>query len=751
MEDIVTKFIEEMRASGLGPAKESDIIADDKRHNYQLSNNKKNKKTGHYRLKIANDFGYGFFGDYRTDEFISWYSTTNKKYTEEEKAAFARHSKAEKLKREVEQKEAHNRAATEAQDFILFLDSCAEHPYLETKNVKSYGTLLSGKDLIIPMSDTSGVCNYQTIKPNGTKLFLKGAKKQGTWFVIPGTDTIAVTEGFATGATVHEATGYTIIILFDAGNLLYTAPYIKERYPDRDIIICADNDWDTIINGKPHNTGLIKGTRAAMEIGCKIAWPEFDTSLKNGHKAPSDFNDYRETHSLDDIKNIIQAAGYPESDRAVMGRDSSGDIDLQSHDVPDPEDWQDQFIRNKKSGIIEPRSTINILLVMESDPDLDGVFKYDSFAKRLIIFKCPPWEKPQYFKVRPIDDSVYIRLEAYVEGTWGLKISKDKSSDAIIATAQLDKNTFNPASDYFDNLEWDGVSRLETWLEKYVACNKQPKNYLSMVGAKFMCGLAARAIRPGIKFDTMIIFEGNQYAGKSYLARIMATVEGVEYFLDDFKDIENKDALMKMQGKLVVEFPEISTMRKSEVNDLKAFVSRQEDEFRPPYGRNTVTAPRQCVFIGTVNPEGPYLRDVTGNRRYWPVSCRNKLPIDELKAVMPQLHAEAVYLVKHGEKLWLSDTEYQMACKEQDKRVMADIWTDRIEEIVSTKFDISTDELLDSLGINTDKRNPMVYSRIHQTMSMLGWEACRVGTGKARKRGFKIIKKTENSYQQIDF
>jgi len=751
MEDIVTKFIEEMHASGLGPARESDIRADDKRHNYQLSNNKKNKKTGHYKLKISNDFGYGFFGDYRTDEFISWHSSSDKKYTEEEKAAFARRSKAEKLKREVEQKEAHNAAATEAKDFTMFLSECTDHPYLKAKNVKSYGVFLSGTDLIIPMSDVSGICNYQTIKPNGTKLFLKGAKKQGAWFEIPGKDTIAIVEGYATGATVHEATGYTVIVLFDAGNLLYTAPYIKEKYPDRDIIICADNDWDTVINNKPHNTGIIKGTRAAVEIECKIAWPEFDTSSKNGGKAPSDFNDYRDIYNLSDIKDIIQAAGYPESDRAVMDRDSSGDIDLQSHDAPDPEDWQDQFIRNKKSDCIEPRSTVNILLVMKHDPDLNGVFKYDSFAKRFIIFKCPPWEKPKHFKVRPVDDSVYIRLEAYMERTWGIKISKEKCSDAIIATSQENKNTFNPASDYFSALQWDGINRLETWLEKYVAQRKQPTNYLSMIGTKFMCGLAARAIKPGIKFDTMIIFEGIQYAGKSYLARIMATVEGVEYFLDDFKDIENKDTLMKMQGKLVVEFPEISTMRKSEVNDLKAFISRQEDEFRPPYGRNTITAPRQCVFIGTVNPEGPYLRDVTGNRRYWPVLCRDQIPINELKAIMPQLHAEAAHLVKNGEKLWLNTTEYKIACKEQNKRVMADIWTDKIEEIISIQNSISSDDLLTSLGIPTDKHNQMVYTRIHQTMSMLGWESGRVGSGNSRKRGFKRIKIEENDYQQIDF
>jgi predicted P-loop ATPase len=275
---------------------------------------------------------------------------------------------------------------------------------------------------------------------------------------------------------------------------------------------------------------------------------------------------------------------------------------------------------------------------------------------------------------------------------------------------------------------------------------KQSDEYLGLVGRKFMCGLAARAMYPGIKFDTMIILEGEQYAGKSSLARIMATVNGEEYFLDDFKDIENKDALMKMQGKLIVEFPEISTLRKAEINDLKAFISRQEDEYRPPYGRTIRRSPRQCVFVGTVNPEGPYFKDMTGNRRYWPISCRSRLDLVGLKNAMPYLHAEAAHLVRNGEKLYLTETEYNIAKGEQEKRCMFDLWTDRIESYVKNYNRVATDDICAHLELSMDKRSPIVFGRIQQIMASLGYKPTRYRESGSLKRGF-IKQETLNLYE----
>lgn len=735
MNDIITQFIDAMSNYGIYPSNASDIKPDNKRHDFHLSGDPKAKKKGFYKLKIDGDFGVGFFGDWRTGECHSWHSKAPKRYTEQERAAFAEKLRIQREQDEAEQLAAWKAKATEAQDFMLFLSDCTEHPYLSKKGVKPYALFISGQDLIIPMRDELGdVVNYQRIRPDGEKRFLAEARKQGTWFEISGDDTICLVEGYATGASVHEATGHTVIVAFDAGNLVAIAPHIKKKYQNKTIIICADNDHETKDRrtGESKNTGILKAIEASRLLDdCKIIYPEFtekDCGL-------SDFNDLHIKYGLDAVANRISGA-KPEPDG--VGSVLPSESDLQP---PDPIDliqsnaWRDQLIKNKK-GDLEPRSMVNFMLIMENCDHLKGVFKHDSFSKRIIVRRPPPWEDSNKFVVRPVQDYDYIRLETFLEGFFGLKTSREKCANAIESVALNPENTFNPASEYFSSLKWDGVDRINSWIYNYVSTGEQDTAYLSLVGRKFLCGLAGRAMNAGCKFDTMLILEGKQYAGKSFLSKILGTINGVEYFLDDFKDIENKDALMKMQGKLVVEFPEISTMRKAEVNDLKAFLSRTHDVFRPPYGRNTMESGRQCVFIGTVNPEGPYLRDVTGNRRYWPVACRDKIDIPHLKEIMPQLHAQAAYLVKNGEKLWLTEDEYNLCVIEQDKRVMNDIWSDKIIDAVGGQTQVTTSDILSALGVSLDKANPIIQSRISQTMIQLGYTSARISVGGKRRRGY---------------
>jgi len=736
---LIENFIDAMRQAGLAPANPSDIRSDNKRHDYQLEGDKRGHKKGYYKLKIDGDFGFGFFGDYRQSEFEKWVSAAPRTYSDAERREFAKRMERERQAQEIEQEALWQAKAAEAVDTLLFTSPCPpEHAYLQKKGVLPYGISLSGRDIIIPMSDASGVRNIQSIKPDGTKLFFKDAKKQGAWFEIPGDTTICIVEGYATGASVYEATGHTVIIAFDAGNLVPVAAAIRAKHPENRVIICADNDAFTVRpDGKPTNPGIIKGTQAAIAINADLIYPEFtDTATK-----PTDFNDLHQLEGLDVVRDTIHAAKKPDGKAAGGAIASPRDVGSQAPGS-DLIDWEGQLQKNKNGELI-PRSVSNLLLVMRHHDDLKNIFRYDSFAKRIIVHRPPPWEDAQTFLVRSVCDYDYFRLEAFLEQNYGLKVTKEKCADAIASTAQLPENTFNPASDYFSVLEWDGIPRIDTWLREYASDGSQPDCYLKIVGRKFMCGLAARAIYPGIKFDTMIILEGKQYAGKSFLSKILSTINGAEYFLDDFKDIENKDSLMKMQGKLVIEFPEISAMRKAEINDLKAFLSRTHDVFRPPYGRNTLESGRQCVFVGTINPEGPYLRDVTGNRRYWPISCRDVLNLEDLRRVIPLLHAEAAHLVRNGEQLWLTKEEYDIAVTEQNKRVLNDVWADKITDIVQGKNEISTDEILQEMGIPRDKQTPQVQSRVTQTMVSIDWVPCRLSVGTKRPRGFRRMSAIE--------
>jgi len=720
--DLIHQFIDDMHKNGCAPKRQSDIKPTNKRTNYSLCDAKGNKKHGYYKLQIDGDFAFGFYGDYRLDNYFSWHSKSDKTYTKEQLEEFKHKAEVDRKAAEDETKRIHSQKAIETQEFLMFLDEAQSHPYLTKKQIEPCGTLISGENLIIPMCIGDEQWNYQRIKEDGEKLFYAGAKLSGTYYKINGAgDTVYICEGFATGATVHMVTGATVYVAFNAGNIGHVVKLLKGRH--NNIVIAADNDHETIINKKKYNTGIEK----AKSTGLPYAFPVF----KDG-RGLSDFNDLYIAEGKEAVIKCLQDT------QSVPAKAAGDDVKLAITSSTAPAvNWEDQFIRNK-NGIV-PTSTINATLVMQNDPALRGIFCYDSFAKRLLLRKCPPWANENEFEVRGIQDHDYLPLECYLERTYGIRAAKNKCADLVEAVAHEKHNVINPACEYFSALEWDGIDRLENWLIDYVTDGEQNHEYLRIVGKKFMCGLAARAMQPGIKFDTMIIFEGEQYAGKSYLSRIMATIGDEEYFLDDFKDIENKDALMKMQGKLVVEFPEISTMRKAEVNDLKAFISRQDDEFRPPYGRNTINAPRQCVFIGTVNPEGHYLRDVTGNRRYWPVSCRKKLPIEDLRDVMPMLHAEAAHLVREGEQLWLAPDEYEVAKIEQAKRVMEDMWTDKIEELVQHAHEITTDEICLTLSLPSEKQSPLVYSRISQIMTSLGFVPARISQGSKRVRGYKKI------------
>lgn len=725
MKDFLSDFLDAMSKNGYAPLNPSEIKADDRLRSYTLASGKTKNKHGKYRLCIESDFAFGYYGDWREDGFVNYSSFNKTVLNRQEKEELKKRIEQSRLKSEREEKDRQEKAAQQASSDILFLsEASADHPYIKRKKITPSGILQSGDDLIIPMCIEGKVWNYQTIKPDGFKMFLSGALVNGTSFVLDGDESLVyICEGVATGKTIREITGNKVYVAFNAGNLVNVAEGLKGKYEA--ILIAADNDHETKVREKPYNTGIEKAKLIKKEHGVDYVYPEF----KDG-AGLSDFNDLFCAEGHDVTKGFLTSKNNVKISTEGVNKISRSSQDVvgaapstPSLDDKNSESWRD-LLRMTKNGI-DRKSTTNTILVMEHDDEIQGVYRYDSFSKKILLAKCPPWESDTDFKVRPIADHDYIDLECFLETKWNLLCSKNKCADLIESVSKLKQNTFNPASDYFDSLQWDGVSRLDNWLHDHVAKDNQNKEYLSFVGRKFMTALAARAMNAGCKFDSMIILEGAQNAGKSFLSRLIGTVGDEEYFLDDFKDIDNKDALMKMQGKLIVELAEINTMRKADVNDLKAFLSRQVDVFRPPYGRNTMESPRQCVFIGTVNPEGEYLRDVTGNRRFWPVFCRDKIDIDSLKSIMPQLHAEAAYLYKNGEDLFLNDEQYEIAKQEQESRIVHDLWSDKIEKAIRGKERVSKDEVCEALHIETEKRTPMVNIRLNQIMTKLGYESQR--------------------------
>ena len=224
--------------------------------------------------------------------------------------------------------------------------------------------------------------------------------------------------------------------------------------------------------------------------------------------------------------------------------------------------------------------------------------------------------------------------------------------------------------------------------------------------------------------------------------RALATFGGQDFFLDSVGDIRSKDTLMTMQGKLIVEIAELaSRSSKSENEEIKAFITRQVDEYRPPYGRTVVKRPRFFVLAASTNEvdEGIFT-DETGNRRYWPVKC-GAIDADALRDAAPQLWAEAVQRYRSGERTWLSGDEFGHAEREQASRLVEDAWKDRVARIVRDEWTgVRIDTVLDKLELKPKDINNLVRKRVKNSLRQLGWaETRRGGEGRVWRKAAERV------------
>lgn len=305
--------------------------------------------------------------------------------------------------------------------------------------------------------------------------------------------------------------------------------------------------------------------------------------------------------------------------------------------------WQKALKRDGNGGAA---NTIkNVITVIENDPLLKGAVAFDEFAQRLTVLGPLPWNKSK--DRRPwcdVDDS---GIRFYLEAVYGVT-GKERIEDGVQLVAH--RNIVNEVRDFILGTEWDGVGRLDTLLIDYLGAEDTP--YVRAVTRKAFVAAVARVLMPGVKFDNMTILTGPQGIGKSTLLGIM----GGKWFSDSLITFEGKEAYEIIQGSWIVEISELQAFTKAENSAVKQFLSKREDKFRAAYGHHTSVCPRRCVFFGTTN-ESEFLRDRTGNRRSWAVTCYVNKPtknvFNELSGVVGQLWAEAHYYFMLGEELML--------------------------------------------------------------------------------------------------
>lgn len=341
---------------------------------------------------------------------------------------------------------------------------------------------------------------------------------------------------------------------------------------------------------------------------------------------------------------------------------SDEDAEAQYEEIVTPPEaipWKSTLDRTDQDKI---KPTLRNVVTILTNVIAEDIFTRDLFANRDFYGCDTPWGGR---KGKALTDDDCIFIKSWLANNWKIEPNVNVIFEAMVQIAS--ENAYHPVRKYLDSLEWDGVARLDTWMKEYLGAIA-PEPYLSEISRKFLVAAVARVYEPGRKFDHMVILEGAQGIGKSSVGRILV---GEKWFLDALPDLQDKDAALNLQGMWMIEMGELAAMKKAESEVMKAFVTRQVDKVRPPYGKRYIESYRQCVFFGTTNAD-TYLQDKSGNRRYWPVKV-SATDFQALEADRDQLWAEAVYVyMNFDEELYLRDEVKSQAEQEQESRMIED-------------------------------------------------------------------------------
>lgn len=343
-------------------------------------------------------------------------------------------------------------------------------------------------------------------------------------------------------------------------------------------------------------------------------------------------------------------------ERAQAAADDFDGLD----DAELPEDYNDEWktdLEYTKSGKLLC-NIANIILILENDPALAGHIVHDLFTGMDSAKDGLPWNKNANQWTDTDDANLRVWLEKHYDIT-----GKEKIADAL--TAVLTRHSYHPIRDYLSGLTWDGVPRLDRIIIDYMGAEDSELN--RAMSRKHFVAAVARVFNPGCKYDYCLIMSGAEGIGKSTLLRVM----GGRWFNDSITTLEGKEGMEQLRRAWVVELGELSSIKRSDVEQVKAHLSKQVDIYRAAYARRVLEHPRQCVFCGTTN-EALFLKGDTGNRRFWviPVVAELRKYKDWSEAIRrdrDQLWAEAVHYYKQGEPLYLSEElEAQAKQRQQD-------------------------------------------------------------------------------------
>lgn len=442
----------------------------------------------------------------------------------------------------------------------------------------------------------------------------------------------------------------------------------------------------------------------------------------------TDWNDLANAEGKDAAKRqlvegyerVLAANQVPESAHRDQNAARRGGGTAQ--EFPDFGDWRSDLTKTQTGAFAA--NIFNAKHVLENDKEWAGVLGYCDFSYRVMKRRPPPFDGGDLGEWTDADTD---RLRIWMCKRYGFTPKTGDADGAVVVVAQA--NRFHPVRDYLDGLVWDKKPRVRQWLTTYLGVEplgdedsdrRRYDRYVSLVGTMWLVAAVARVMRPPVKADCVLILEGKQGLGKSTALAIL----GGQWFTDTHFALGEKDGYQQMQGVWLCELAELDAFNKAESTRAKQFFASEEDRYRPAYGRRTQAFARQCVFAGTTNQDN-YLKDPTGNRRYWPVFC-HRLDHQALARDRDQLWAEAVQLYRLNEPWWVQDHDKGLFEEQQEARYSADVWEDLIREwladpVHSDDYYTTAAIMEGALHLEPSHMRQPEQTRVGMIMSRLGW------------------------------
>jgi predicted P-loop ATPase len=441
----------------------------------------------------------------------------------------------------------------------------------------------------------------------------------------------------------------------------------------------------------PHNDeqGRAHMRHVAEQLAGKVA--DIRSLELSGLPDKGDVSDWLNAgHTVEELERLANEAPEPASVAAVPDSESGA---FTRHDP--------RLMR--KSGSSELLKNLsNAITICENL--IPGLIGYNEFRQRIEARLSTKWRKAAgdwtEYDTAELADAIARRGFP--------SFNMELLSNAVMTVAH--RNSFNPAQDRLRSLaaQWDGVERLAAWLVDYLNAGRSDANadYLREIGAAWLKGVVARVLFPGCKRDDVLVLRGPQGWCKSTAANCIAECIHPDSFTDNLGDLSSKDSRAGIRGMVIAELAELAALNKSDIESVKAFVAGRNDHFREAYGRGERDYPRTVSFIGTTN-DPTFLKDPSGNRRWWPVTITAPIDIPRLEAALPQLLGEAASRVLSGEA-WHVKDERALA---QANDVRAAHYAD----------DAWTDVVLDSSkSLLRDKPPQSQYVTIAELMGVMG-------------------------------